>query len=109
MSATSVQWLALDNGYDTTTTVDMIRIDSPTWVFIIVISISVSHSSLLSPLQSQNFFAALDDSGDEAPAPVKINAKKREPKSVNKKPDADAPATTGKSAVEPSKQNQEIR
>lgn len=33
---------------------------------------------------SQNFFAALDDSGDEAPAPAKTVAKKREPKSSNK-------------------------
>jgi len=32
---------------------------------------------------SQNFFAALDDSGDEAPAPAKSVVKKREPKIVN--------------------------
>lgn len=45
---------------------------------------------------SQNFFAALDDSGDEAPAPVKNNSKKREPQKVTKKA-----ATKG--AVEQSK------
>jgi hypothetical protein len=34
--------------------------------------------------QSQNFFAALDDSGDEAPAPSKSTVKKREPKPTKK-------------------------
>lgn len=53
---------------------------------------------------SQNFFAALDDSGDEAPAPIKDNAKKREPKNANKK----AVAAT-KGAVEPSKQENRRR
>jgi len=47
---------------------------------------------------SQNFFAALDDSGDEAPAPVKNNAKKKEPKNVSKK------GASSKSTVEPAKQ-----
>lgn len=44
---------------------------------------------------SQNFFAALDDSGDEAPAPAKSAAKKREPKNV-KKAEAPAPASNSK-------------
>ena len=55
-------------------------------------------SAYLLLLQSQNFFAALDDSGDEAPVAKGSAAKKREPKNV-KKP---APATTDKVA-EPSK------
>jgi len=41
---------------------------------------------------SQNFFAALDDSGDEAPAPAKSVAKKREPQKNDKKSDSSSPA-----------------
>jgi hypothetical protein len=43
--------------------------------------------------QSQNFFAALDDSGDEAPAPSKSIVKKREPKPTKK---VDAPKEVSK-------------
>jgi hypothetical protein len=45
--------------------------------------------------QSQNSFAALDDSGDEAPAQSKSVAKKREPK-AHKKAAAEAPKEVSK-------------
>jgi len=45
---------------------------------------------------SQNFFAALDDSGDEAPAPAKSAAKKRDPKNSNK-PDSSSAVSSRRS------------
>jgi hypothetical protein len=55
--------------------------------------VSFSYLSSLVHRQSRNFFAALDDSGDEAPAPAKSIVKKREPKATKK---ADAPSSNSK-------------
>lgn len=55
---------------------------------------------------SSNFFAALDDSGDEAPASAKGNIKKSEPKTTKK---ADTSAATSKTVAAASKGNDRRR